>query len=364
MSETIKIKHIIENVLSGNRLSVNDAVYLFRKADLFTLGDASYEFKTNIHKEKVYWRKDININPTNICVSRCGFCSFRKNKSDKEAYMLTVEEVLNKVIKSKKMGINEIHVVGGLNRDCDLNYFRELFAGIKKIDSALFIQALTAVEMNFISKVSKIDLKDTIKILKSSGLDLMPGGGSEIFNGTIRNLMMATKIGKDAWINVHKIAHESGLLTNATMLYGHVETDLSVIEHMNIIRNAQDMHPGFLAFVPLSYNIKNNILSKRYDLKGSSGLYDLRIVALSRLFFDNIKHIKLPWVSISKEVASVSLSFGVDDIGGTAYEERIIDAAGGGTWENVTEKPDLPDIISNSGFVPVLTNSGYQGVDE
>jgi aminodeoxyfutalosine synthase len=356
------VYEILSKRLSGDRITAEEALFLYENADIISLGETAYDIKRSYFGDSVFWRKDVNINHTNICVSHCGFCSFRKDRGDYGAYEYTVDQILDKVSNTLKYGVNEIHIVGGLNPNCNLEYFEKVFRGIKGISKDLCIEALTAVEVNFLSKLAKLNIHDTLKILKESGLDIMPGGGSEIFNPYIRKKMMATKITAKEWLSVHRNAHLLGIETNATMLFGHVEKPKDIIEHMDIIRKMQDETKGIVAFVPLAYNKDNNILAKRYNLSGPSGVEDLRVIAISRIFFDNIKHIKIPWVTVGKNVAQISISFGADDIGGTAYEERILDAAGGNTWEEVKEKDELVDLIKEGNGIPVLTTSEYTGV--
>ncbi|MBI4394184.1 MAG: CofH family radical SAM protein [Euryarchaeota archaeon] len=352
------ISDVVAKAVRGERLSLDECATLMEGNDLMELAAGADTVRRKRHGNVVHYRNDLNINHTNVCVASCGFCAFYRSPGEAGGYTFSVPEILEKARAATAMGVHEWHIVGGLHPDLGIEYFEEMFRGLKAVNPRGFIEALTAVEIDYIAKKEKSSVRETLERLKAAGLDMLPGGGAEVFDAEARVRMQATKIGADRWLAVHEEAHRLGIPTNATMLYGHVEDPRERAHHMGRVRALQDKTGGFLAFVPLAFNPDNTALAAEHHLHGATGVLDMKVVAASRLFFDNVAHVKLPWVTVGKRVAQISLTFGVDDIGGSAFEERILEAAGGKTWQYVTTS-DLPSLICDAGFEPALTNSDY-----
>ncbi len=348
-----------DKVFSGERLTREDAIKLFQSDDLFTIGRlASYVAKKK-NGRNAYFIVNRHINPTNICVNRCKFCAFSRSKGEEGAYELTIEEIIEKLkdghgSRVTGHGFSEVHIVGGLHPDWPFEYYLNVLSAIKKEFPSIAIKAFTAVEIDYMSKISGLNLEDTLKTLKKSGLDLMPGGGAEIFAEGIRNKLCPEKISGDRWLEVMEIAHNAGIKTNATMLYGHLESIEDRVDHLFKLRDLQDRTGGFQAFIPLSYHPKNTEIGGFY----SSGVDDLKTIAISRLVLDNFEHIKAYWIMLGEKISQVALLFGADDIDGTIIEEKITHSAGAMTEEGMT-KEELIHLIKKAGRVPVQRDAFY-----
>lgn len=356
----------LEKAERGERITPEEGVALAERADVLDLGKTANRIRRRRHGNRVHYRNDLNVNHTNVCVARCGFCSFYRRGHEEDAYTLTVQDAEAKARRAVAQGVQEFHVVGGLHPSLRLPYFEELFRALERTRPDGHVQGLTAVEVDYIAVKERLPVREVLRRLHAAGLDSLPGGGSEIFSPEVRREMLATKIGTERWLAVHAEAHALGIPTNATMLYGHVEERRHRVQHMEILREHQDaaLRRGgerYRAFVPLAYNPENNALQKRRALRGTTGLDDLRTVAIARIYLDNFEHVKLPWVTVGKPLAQTALGFGADDIGGSAFEERILDAAGGHTWELVGHS-ELPGIIRRAGFEVVWTSGVYDRV--
>ncbi|HEX2022361.1 MAG TPA: CofH family radical SAM protein [Candidatus Thermoplasmatota archaeon] len=352
----------VESKLSrGERITDEEAIGLFRERDVVKLGRLAHKERARRHGRKVYTRTDLNLNHTNICAADCGFCAFYAKPGSEKAYLMTPDEIEAKARAAAAAGVNEWHVVGGLTPECDLAYFEEMFARLKRVSPHAHIQGMTGVEVDFLAKVEKLGIAETLRRLRDAGLDSIPGGGAEVFHPDARKRMMATKIAGQRFLEVHEAAHAMGIPTNVSILYGHVETDEERVDHLRRVRDVQDRTGGFRAFVSLAWNPENTELHRRTGAMGPSAYDDLRMVAVARLYLDNVDHVKLPWVTVGKPMAQVALSFGVDDIGGAAFEERILQAAGGRTWAFV-RKDDLPGLIRSAGFEPVYAFGSYDPI--
>lgn len=349
---------IRDKVLSGKRLTEADALELFKSDDIFLLAVLASHVAEKKNGRKAYFVRNRHINPTNICVNRCRFCAFSRSEGQEGAYGMTVSEILKK-LKAEKLKIpySELHIVGGLHPDWPFTYYLELLSTIKKEFPKLHIKAFTAVEIDYFSKISGLSLEETLKSLKLCGLESMPGGGAEIFAPGIRNKLCPEKISGDRWLEVMAVAHKVGLRTNATMLYGHIESYKDRIDHLMKLRKLQDKTGGFQAFIPLAYHPKNT------EIKGSytSGIDDLKTIAISRLFLDNFDHIKAYWVMLGEKISQLALRFGADDIDGTIIEEKITHSAGGLTGGQLTAE-QLSDMIKKAGRVPVERDSFYRKI--
>jgi aminodeoxyfutalosine synthase len=302
----------------------------------------------------VYFVQNMHINPTNICVNRCKFCAFSRSKGEPGAYEMSIDDILMKA-RSAEKGVRELHIVSGLHPDLPFEWYLDLLQALKKEFPKIHLKAFTAVEIDYLSKLAGLGLKDTLLKLKEAGLGSMPGGGAEIFNSAVRSTLCAEKISGDRWLEVIEAAHGIGLKSNATMLYGHIETAEHRIDHLLKLRDLQDRTGGFQAFIPLSFHSQNTEIKKSAY---TTGFDDLKTLAISRLILDNFDHIKAYWVMLGEKIAQVSLSFGVDDLDGTVVEERITKAAGGTTDGSMT-KDDIVHLIKQAGRTPVERDTVY-----
>lgn len=356
------LKRIENKVLSGGRLTEGDALRLFESDDLFTLGRLADTIARRKNGRKAYFIKNRHINPTNICVNRCRFCAFSRSKGQDGAFELTIKEIIDKLGGSRKgkqdkmlQGISEVHIVGGLHPDWPFDFYQEMLTTIRKQFPKLHIKAFTAVEIDYLSKISGLDLYSTLVALKADGLDSMPGGGAEIFSPEIRDRLCPEKISGERWLEVMETAHRAGIKTNATMLYGHIENSRHRVDHLMRLRRLQDRTGGFQAFIPLAYHPRNTEMQGGY----TSGLDDLRTIAVSRLVLDNFDHIKAYWIMLGEKISQLALRFGADDIDGTIIEEKITHSAGGLTGGQMTVD-QLVNLIRKAGRVPVERDSFYK----
>ncbi|MFZ6017946.1 MAG: CofH family radical SAM protein [Nitrospirota bacterium] len=373
------LKKIKNKVLANRRLSEDDALELFETDDIFFLGDLASYIAEKKNGRKAYFIRNRHINPTNICVNRCRFCAFSRSKGEDEAFELTIDEIISKLkVQSSKpkvqnskfktknsslithhssLPFREVHIVGGLHPDWPFEYYLEMLSTIKRSFPKLHIKAFTAVEIDYMSRISGLGLKETLLALKRHGLDLMPGGGAEIFDGEVRNRLCPEKISGERWLEVMETAHIAGIKTNATMLYGHIENYGHRVDHLLRLRELQDRTGGFQAFIPLSYHPKNTEIGGFY----SSGIDDLKTIAVSRLVLDNFPHIKAYWIMLGEKISQLALLFGADDLDGTIVEEKITHSAGATTGESMTEE-QLAHLIKMAGRIPVERDSFYREV--
>jgi aminodeoxyfutalosine synthase len=350
---------IKDKVLSGERLAKQDAEALFKDDDIFSLGRLANRVAEKKNDKNAYFIVNRHINPTNICINRCKFCAFSRSKGEKGAYELTIEEIIKKLKPSavSRQPFSEVHIVGGLHPDRPFEYYTNMLSAIKNEFPSIAIKAFTAVEIDYMSKISGLGLQDTLGKLKSSGLDLMPGGGAEIFAEGVRNKLCPEKISGGRWLEVMEAAHNAGIRTNATMLYGHLESIEDRVDHLLKLRELQDGTGGFQAFIPLSYHPKNTGIGGFY----SSGIDDLKTIAISRLVLDNFDHIKAYWIMLGEKISQVALLFGADDLDGTIIEEKITHSAGAMSEEGMT-KDKLIYLIKKTGKTPVERDAFYNTI--
>ncbi|MBA3071522.1 MAG: aminofutalosine synthase MqnE, partial [Nitrospirae bacterium] len=333
---------------------------LFESDDIFTLGKLASHAAKKKNGNKAYFIRNIHINPTNICVNRCKFCAFSRSKGEEGAYELTIEEILKKLRPFTHSYIHpftEVHIVGGLHPDWPFEYYLEMVSSIKKHFPKLQIKAFTATEIEYMSRISGKSVFDTLTALKKHGLDTMPGGGAEIFDDNVRDRLCPEKLSSEGWLNVMETAHKAGIKTNATMLYGHVETYAQRVDHLMRLRELQDRTKGFQAFIPLAYHPKNTEIGGSY----SSGIDDLKTIAVSRLVLDNFSHIKAYWIMLGEKLSQLALLFGADDIDGTIIEEKITHSAGALSGNAMTAE-QLKNLIKKAGKIPVERDSFYRTV--
>jgi len=359
LSDTItnkKLKKIAVKVFEEIPVSKADAIYMLSTNDILDLGRISNFVRTKLHGDSAYYCVNMNLNFTNICELRCPLCAFSRNNNDKDAFLLSLDEIGKRVRNAVASGIDEVHIVGGLNPELKIDYFEEMIRRIKKIKPGLFVVAFTAVEIDYFAKKNKIPVKETLKRLIDSGVGAMPGGGAEIFSPHVRNIIAPLKISGSRWLGIMRTAHEMGLKTNATMLYNHKEEIGDIADHLAKIRKLQDETGGFKTFVPLLFHDTNTKIRARR--RTSTGYDDIRIYAVSRIFLHNVPHLKALWMYLGDKMAQILLRFGVDDFAATYYYEKVVHAAGAKTPDYGSEL-FLKRLIENAGLKPVRTTANY-----
>ncbi|TCK06258.1 aminofutalosine synthase MqnE [Phorcysia thermohydrogeniphila] len=352
-----KLLSIAEKVLSGERLSFEEGLTLFESSELPVLGLLANYVAEKKNGKFAYFNVNVHITPTNICVGTCKFCAFRKKKGESGAYELTVKEVIEKLKRYSEevSGLTEVHIVGGLHPDWSYEQFIGIVRTVKEEFPELHIKAYTAEEIKYIAKKGNKSIADTLIDLIEAGLGSLPGGGGEIFSESVRKEICPDKITGDEYLEIHKTAHRLGLKTNATMLFGHVESYVDRVDHLLRLREAQDETGGFQTFIPLAFHpLNTEIPGATY----TTGVDELKTIAVSRLILDNFPHIKAYWVMLGEKIAQVALQFGADDIDGTVREEDITQAAGAKAGEFLP-KSRLIKLIKEAGKVPVERDTLY-----
>ena len=323
--------------------------------DLISIGQLANKVSEKKSGNYAYFNVNQHINLTNICISRCKFCAFSRDKSDADAYAMTIDEILDKARSARDLGITEFHIVSGLHPDLPFDYYLEAISSLKNLMPEVHIQAFTAVEIAYFAKIAGLSIKEVLTKLKDAGLGSLPGGGAEILNQRVREAVCSQKASSGEWLEVMKEAHAIGLKSNATMLFGHIETIGERIDHLLTLRSLQDETGGFQSFIPLPFHPQNTQLP---NFKKPGAFENMKMLAVSRLVLDNFPHIKAFWIMLGLKVAQLSLLFGVDDLDGTVVEEKITHAAGAETDQSISRE-DLLEIISATGRVPVERDTLY-----
>lgn len=349
---------VYEKVVNNVRLSTDDGLRLYRCEDILALGYLADLVRTRKNGDDTYFIYNQHINYSNICTNLCKFCAFGKESDSDLAYEMSVDEVKEKVRERLDEPITEIHMVGGIHPDLPFEYYLEVLRGIKEVKPSLHIQAFTCVEIAHLADIAGKSIEDTLEILKDAGLGSLPGGGAEVFSPRIRELTCDKKLSGADWLDIAKTAHRNGLHSNATMLYGHIETLEERVEHLHALRLAQDETNGFLAFIPLAFHPKNTALE---SLSSTTGMNDLRNMAVARLMLDNFPHIKAYWIMIGPKLAQIALSFGADDMDGTVKEEVITHMAGADT-EQAIGSSTLIRLIKEAGRRPIERDTLYNTI--
>ncbi|BHH83269.1 aminofutalosine synthase MqnE [Desulforhopalus sp. 52FAK] len=350
---------ILEKVKSEERLTLADGKTLYECNDILALGYLANMVRNRKNGDNTYFIYNQHINYSNICTNLCKFCAFGCEKDSDLAYEMSVEDVKQKVRDRLDEPISEVHMVGGIHPDLPFEYYLEILKGIKEVKPEMHIQAFTCVEIAHFASLAGKSIEKTLELLRDAGLGSLPGGGAEVFSPRIRQITCEKKISGDEWLDIAKIAHRQGFKTNATMLYGHIETVDECLEHLDALRHAQDETNGFLAFIPLAFHPKNTKMS---DISKTTGMSDLKNIAVSRLMLDNFPHIKAYWVMIGPKMAQLALSFGADDMDGTVKEEVITHMAGAETEQGIGSKT-LIRLIKESGRIPVLRDTLYEDMN-
>ena len=356
-----KLYPIYDKVRAEKRLSFEDGVTLYESLDIVGVGYIANIVRERKNGNLAYYNINQHIDYSNVCIlhARCHFCAFaRKNINTPGAWELSVDEFLDKAMYSIQHGCTEIHSVGGLHPKLPFEYYLEILRGLKKRMPQVHLKFFTAVEIHHFSRLFKLSIQEVLIALREAGLDSLPGGGAEIFAEETRNKVCPGKLSAEGWLNVHQQAHELGIPTNATMLYGHLETVADRVDHLIRLREQQDKSGGFATFIPLAFHPANTRMAY---LPSTSGLTDLRNIAASRLMLDNFPHIKAYWIMIGMKTAQVALSFGADDIDGTVTEEKITHMAGASTPEAVTVE-EITRLIEEAGRIPIERDTLYNEV--
>ncbi len=350
---------IVEKVINGERLSFEDGVKLFKTKDLATVGSLASLFNERMNGDFAYFNVNVHVTPTNICKGTCKFCAFRKKEGEEGAFELTIEQVLSKIESYIENGITEVHIVGGLHPSWNYDYYVDLVRSIKRSFPELHIKAYTAEEIKHISELGGKSIEETLEDLIEAGLGSLPGGGGEIFRRNIREKLCPDKLSAEDYLNIHKTAHRMGLRSNATMLFGHIETFEDRVDHLIRLREAQDETGGFQAFIPLAFHPVNTEIP---EASYTTGIDELKTIAVSRLILDNFPHVKAYWIMLGEKIAQLSLLFGADDIDGTVVEEEITQAAGARAGEYMP-KSRLIRLIKEAGKIPVERDTLYNVIN-
>ena len=350
---------IAEKVFSEERLKFDDGIALYRSQDILAVGWLANWVREKMHGDIAYFNVNRHINPTNVCVAACRLCAFGRKKDAPGAYTMALEEAWQRAAEGYSEAVTEFHLVGGLHPDLQLQYFLDLISGLKQRFPKVHIKAFTMVEIAYLAKRSKLSIRETIEKLKAAGVDSMPGGGAEIFADRVRHIICDHKIDGGEWLETARIAHQLGMRSNATMLYGHVENDEDRVDHLMRLRELQDETGGFQTFIPLAFHPDNTALD---HLPRTSGMTDIRQIAVGRLMLDNFGHIKAYWQMMTAKIAQIALRFGADDIDGTVIEEKIYHDAGAETPQGM-RRADLIRLITEAGRIPVERDTLYRAVE-
>ena len=354
------LRDIALKVQRGERISTDDCLLLYEKGELGFVGLLANHIREQRYGLDTFFNRNIHIEPTNICIYQCKFCAYFRKEGEPDSWNYSIPEILDKIASYPVGSITEVHIVGGVHPDKDLDYYGEMVSAIRKARPELHIKGFTAIELDYMIRKSNMTIEEGLRKLKEYGLESIPGGGAEIFNDDIRRQICGDKSKATMWLSVHETAHKVGLPSNATILYGHIETFADRVDHLNKLRELQDRTGGFNAFIPLKYKHKNNLLSHIPEL---TTIEDLRNYAISRIFLDNFPHIKAYWPMIGKDLAIMSLSFGVDDLDGTIDDTtKIYTMAGSSETSPAMTSLQMVELITSKGFVAVERDSIYNEV--
>ncbi len=358
-----QLKTIAQKVANQERISFEDGVYLYEHGELGFLGTLANHIRERKHGDKVFFNRNFHVEPTNICVFDCKFCSYsRLLKQKDEGWEMTEEQILDKVRSYDGKPVTEVHIVGGVHPKMGLHYFASLIKKIKEIRPDIHVKAFTAVELDYMCRKAKLSYEDGLRVLKEHGQDSLPGGGAEIFDEAIRTEICADKCTSGQWLEMHRTAHKLGMPSNATMLYGHVENYHHRVDHLNRLRNLQDETGGFNTFIPLKFRNGDNQMSHVPEV---STIEDLRNYAVARIFMDNFAHIKAYWPMIGRNTAQLSLAFGVDDIDGTIDDSTKIYSMAGSEEQNpALSTQQLVQMIKDAGRHPIERDTVYNTVTD
>jgi aminodeoxyfutalosine synthase len=356
-----RLDEIRAKVEAGQRLSFDDGVFLYDEADLFDVGALANLVRERKNGNFAYYNVNTHINPTNVCVYRCVFCAFRADLKSEKGYVMSDEQILERAAEAESRGATELHIVGGLHHQLPYDWYLHVVRIIHQAQPRLHLKAYTAVEWDWFARLTGRPTRDILGEFMDAGLGSLPGGGAEIFHPEVRDKICEHKADADAWIRIHREAHQLGLRSNATMLYGHIETSRHRIDHLLRLRALQDETGGFQTFIPLAFHPDNTKLGHDHQIKKPNILADLRTMAISRLMLDNFPHVKAYWIMLGIPTAQLSLSYGADDIDGTVVHEKIYHDAGSDSPQEMTVA-ELRRLIEEAGRVPVERDTLYNEV--
>jgi aminodeoxyfutalosine synthase len=357
-TDDARLKPIADKVVAQQRLGPDDALALYRSPDILAIGWMANHVRERLHGDRTYFNVNRHINPTNVCVAACRLCAFGRKKDSPGAYTMALEEAFQTAASGYTESVTEFHIVGGLHPDLPFQYFLDLCSGLKQRFPQVHLKAFTMVEVAFLAKIAKLSIRDTLLKLKEAGVDSLPGGGAEIFTDRVRHIICDHKIDGAQWLDTAKLAHQVGLKSNATMLYGHIENDEDRVDHLMKLREVQDETGGFQTFIPLAFHPANTALS---HLGTTTGFMDIKSIAVARLVLDNFPHIKAYWQMMTAKIAQIALRFGADDLDGTVIEEKIYHDAGATTPQGM-RREELVRLIKEAGREPIERDTMYRPV--
>src|SRR5579872_6588919 len=356
--EDSRLLPILDKVEAGQRLSYEDGVALYRSHDLLALGHMANIVRERLHGNITYFNVNRHINPTDVCVASCRLCAFGKRVRDPKAYTMSLDQVWETAGRGWTEAVTEFHIVGGLHPELTLDWYCQMLRGLKERFPQVHLKAFTMVEIGYLAQRAKLSAREVLERLKAAGMDSLPGGGAEIFSDRVRRIICDHKITGDQWLDVARTAHQLGLHSNCTMLYGHIETEEDRVDHLLKLRALQDETQGFVTFIPLAFHPENTPLE---HIPKTTGFDDIREIAVSRLMLDNIPHIKAYWIMMTPRIAQIAQRFGADDLDGTVVEEKIYHDAGATTSQNL-RRSDLLRLIREAGRDPVERDTLYRPV--
>ncbi len=357
-TDDARLRPIAEKVVAAERLSGDDALALYASSDVLAIGWLANHVRERMHGDVTYFNVNRHINPTNVCVAACRLCAFGRKKDAPGAYTMALEEAWDTAASGYSEAVTEFHIVGGLHPDLPFQYFLDLISGLKQRFPQVHLKAFTMVEVAFLAKIAKLSIRETLLKLKEAGVDSLPGGGAEIFTERVRHVICDHKIDGNQWLETARLAHQLGLRSNATMLYGHIENDEDRVDHLLKLRALQDETGGFQTFIPLAFHPANTPLQ---HLSTTTGFSDIKNIAIARLMLDNFVHIKAYWQMLGTKIAQIAQRFGADDLDGTVIEEKIYHDAGATTPQGL-RRQELMRLIREAGREPVERDTLYRPV--
>jgi aminodeoxyfutalosine synthase len=358
----ISLASISEKVDNCIRITDEEALFLFESRDLLGIGEIAARLNERKNGSSVFFNVNRHINYTNICVRRCAFCAFSRTGEEEGAYTLSLQDIRSRAEDAARQGATELHIVGGLHPDLPFDFYLEMLVTVKAAVPSLHIKAFTAVEIEHFSGISGMPIPEVLAVLRDAGLGSMPGGGAEIFAPHVREQLCPEKISGEKWLSIMGEAQRQGVKTNATMLYGHLEAHVDRIDHLARLRELQDQTQGFLAFVPLAFQPGNTRLLTE-KLIGTTGVDDLKTLAISRIYLDNFDNVKAYWIMLGEKIAQVALSFGINDLDGTVIEEKIGHDAGAVSPQSLS-RDEIIRMIRKAGKRPIERDTLYNRLRE
>jgi aminodeoxyfutalosine synthase len=357
-TDDARLVPIAAKVAAGERLSYDEGLDLYRSPDVLAVGWLANSVRERMHGDVTYFNVNRHINPTNVCVAACRLCAFGRHKNAEGSYTMALEQAWETAASGYSEAVTEFHIVGGLHPDLSLDWFCEMIVGLKERYPGVHLKAFTMVEVAYLARRAKISLLETLERLKAAGVDSLPGGGAEIFSERVRRIICDHKIDGNEWLETARLAHQIGLKSNCTMLYGHLETPEDLADHLVRLRAVQDETNGFVTFIPLAFHPDHTALS---HLPKTTGFNDLKQIATARLMLDNIPHIKAYWIMMTPSIAQIAQRFGANDIDGTVVEEKIYHDAGATTAQHL-RRQDLLRLIREAGREPMERDTSYRPV--